>query len=535
VLQAGDIVDGKYRIVRPIGEGGMGAVFEAEHEAIRRRVALKVLFREHALDPEMVVRFHREAQAAGRIGHENICEVTDVGRLPGGEPFLVMPLLKGEPLSGVLHREAPLAVDRAAELTCQILEALAAAHGAGIVHRDLKPDNVFVTRLGERGFEFVKVLDFGISKVLGTASVDGDRQITRTGSVLGTPCYMAPEQARGEKDLDQRVDIFAAGAILYEMVVGRRALDAENINLMLIRAACESPDPPRKVRPELPEAVEAVILRAMERDRTRRFQSADDFRHALRRAAETVRRSAPGAAPLVAEAPTLASTAGPPPAASPATRTPGPFPADATTARPPAARSRTIVRAVAVLVPVAVVGVWLAWSRLAAHDSAAPAAAGSSPDAASAPDAVDSAPLRVEPAEAGASEVVEAAPAPDAAEPGTAPADAVETVVITFANVPPGATIRLGDATVEGTSAVRLRSPEPLAVVVTLRGYETFRTTVVPSDDRTVDVRMTRRTAGNLPRTDAGAPVRDAGAADARRVEGRLGTSVVDDLDADPL
>jgi serine/threonine-protein kinase len=171
VLKTGEVLDRKYRVIRLIGEGGMGAVYEAEHEAIRRRVAIKVLFPGFANDPDAVLRFHREAQAAGRIGHDNICEVIDIGQLPIGSPYLVMPLLKGEPLSETIRREAPLALDRAVDIASQVLDALGAAHRAQIAHRDLKPDNLFVTRLGDRGIEFIKVLDFGISKILGSASV----------------------------------------------------------------------------------------------------------------------------------------------------------------------------------------------------------------------------------------------------------------------------------------------------------------------------------------------------------------------------
>ena len=217
-MQEGSLLGGKYRIVRQIGSGGMGRVFEAIHEQTERTVAVKVLSAEAAQQPDTLVRFDREARAAGRIGHDNICEVVDVGFAEGNVPFLVMPLLRGQSLATVIRQAGQLPLKRCVDITAQILSALAAAHAAGVVHRDLKPDNVFLVLMGDRD-DFVKVLDFGISKMIGEHRPDAT--LTQTGTILGTPFYMSPEQARGFKNLDVRVDVYAMGAILYQMFTGK--------------------------------------------------------------------------------------------------------------------------------------------------------------------------------------------------------------------------------------------------------------------------------------------------------------------------
>jgi serine/threonine-protein kinase len=298
----GQLVDGKYRIRRLIGEGGMGRVYEAEHVRIDRVVALKVLHVDLAVNDEVLARFEREARAAGRIGHDNICEVTDAGRLEEGVPYFVMPLLRGKPLSDTMTAVGPLPVERGVDIILQILSALEAAHAAGIVHRDLKPSNVFLTRLGDRE-DFVKVLDFGISKVIGVGATQA--KITHTGTVLGTPHYMSPEQARGLRDIDQRVDVYAAGVILYEMLTTKTPFNGESHNAILSAILLDAFTPPRMLRPDVSPELEAVILRAMERDRDRRFRDAAAMRAALVEATRIGRASAtpildPAAATLTA-------------------------------------------------------------------------------------------------------------------------------------------------------------------------------------------------------------------------------------------
>jgi serine/threonine-protein kinase len=286
-IAAGSILDGKFRIVRLVGEGGMGAVYEAEHTVLRRRVAVKFLSGELAHNADAIGRFRREAEAAGRIGHDNICEVFDFGVTEQGSPYFVMPLLKGEALSAVIRRESPLPVDRAIDVVRQMLKALAAAHGVGIIHRDLKPDNVFLTTVGDRE-DFVKLLDFGISKMLRDPTAGGPgagagpgHPPTQTGYIMGTPSYMSSEQARSAKDIDARADIYAVGVILYEMLTGIRAFDGENFGEIVWKIYSEPVRPLRAHRPDISPELEAVVLRAMHRDRDQRFPTCEAFREAL--------------------------------------------------------------------------------------------------------------------------------------------------------------------------------------------------------------------------------------------------------------
>ncbi|MEK6607462.1 MAG: serine/threonine-protein kinase, partial [Myxococcota bacterium] len=202
IYQPGHLLAGKYRVVKPLGVGGMGQVFVVEHVGIGRRFALKVLLPEFRGNKELVARFEREARMAAGISHEHVVQVTDVDFDEQGSPFFVMELLEGESLEDVIARDAPLPLGRAVAILDQVLDGLGAAHARGIVHRDLKPANVFLAKGGK--LPKVKLLDFGISK---QATQDpADVGLTRTGMVMGTPQYMAPEQARGSRDVDHRVD-----------------------------------------------------------------------------------------------------------------------------------------------------------------------------------------------------------------------------------------------------------------------------------------------------------------------------------------
>src|SRR6187401_2004204 len=225
-LSPGDLIDDKYRIVRLIGEGGMGAVYEGENTRIRRRVAIKVLHGNVAGMADAVARFEREAQAAGRIGSEHIVEVLDLGALPDGDRYLVMEYLDGDGLGTRIKNRTHLTPAELCPIAFQLMEGLAAAHGAGIIHRDLKPDNVFLLRSRHGKQDFVKLLDFGISK-FSALSGDSGFSMTRTGAVMGTPYYMAPEQAKGSRELDHRVDIYATGVILYEALTGQVPFNAD--------------------------------------------------------------------------------------------------------------------------------------------------------------------------------------------------------------------------------------------------------------------------------------------------------------------
>lgn len=283
-IAVGDVLGDKYEITGELGEGAMGVVYAARHRALNKIVAIKTLRVEIANNAELTGRFEQEARAASAIGHPNIVEVFDLGSASNGTRYMVMEHLDGMSLADMLVHEPLLTPERAVGIMSQVLSALGAAHRRGIVHRDLKPENIFVTRTEERG-EFVKLLDFGISKVLEVAdpNIAGDdaaSRRTRLGSVLGTPLYMSPEQARGMADIDERTDLWSVGCVLYEMLCGQTPFDGENYN-QIMTAILEGYYPlPRQLRPAIPPALEAVIKAAL-CDRNRRFGSAADMRQHL--------------------------------------------------------------------------------------------------------------------------------------------------------------------------------------------------------------------------------------------------------------
>ncbi|HKP63102.1 MAG TPA: serine/threonine-protein kinase, partial [Polyangiales bacterium] len=267
--------------MRLLGEGGMSSVYEAEHALIRRKVAVKVLRSELSVDGVQVQRFFNEARATSAIRHPNIVEVIDVGRLPDGVPYLVMELLEGESLGDRLERIGPLDIPLAIDYARQAASALEAAHALKVVHRDLKPDNLFLVpdqRLADR--ELVKVLDFGIAKLRGELAAPPFD--TLVGAVLGTPPYMSPEQCRGlPEEIDERTDVYALGIILYEMVCGQPPFMADGAGELMMLHMTADPEPPSHARPELPPALEDVILRALEKRREDRFPSMAEFGAAL--------------------------------------------------------------------------------------------------------------------------------------------------------------------------------------------------------------------------------------------------------------
>jgi serine/threonine-protein kinase len=277
----GTVIDDKYRIEAVIGVGGMGTVCRAVQLSIDRPVALKLLHPEYAHDSGLIKRFQREARLAAAVGHDNICEVTDLGTDASGTPYLVMPLLKGSSLADVLAAVGGiLPLQRLGDILTQTLSALHAAHQSHIVHRDVKPANIFMTTLGDRE-DFVKLLDFGVSKVL--ESLPG-ADLTQTGLAVGTPYYMAPEQALGDRSVDHRIDIYAVGVILYEGLTGRRPYEGAAYNEVISRILTEPYPLPRQVCPTLLPPVESVIIKAMKRDPAERFESATAMQEALENA-----------------------------------------------------------------------------------------------------------------------------------------------------------------------------------------------------------------------------------------------------------
>jgi len=276
-IQQGTLIDGKYRIVRRVASGGMGAVYEVVHERIRRNLAMKFILPELAASEEVSQRFEIEARAASAIGHENIVEVTDMGTTSDGLPFLVMEYLEGIDLAALLD-QGPVDQARTVHIVSQVLAALEAAHEHQIIHRDLKPENVFLI---ERGGDpdFVKLLDFGISKFAG--GEEAKLHLTSTGLILGTPYYMSPEQARGERELDQRSDLFSIGVILYQLLTGERPFAADNLNQLLYQITSGQVTSPRELNPEISQPLERVVLKALAHDVEHRFASAPEFRAAL--------------------------------------------------------------------------------------------------------------------------------------------------------------------------------------------------------------------------------------------------------------
>jgi eukaryotic-like serine/threonine-protein kinase len=281
----GATVAGRYKVIKLLGEGGMGQVYLAEHSAIEKRIALKVLRAEYAHKGEIVTRFQQEAISASRIKHPNVLDVFDFGQLENGCFYLAMEFLDGNDLADELQRSRVLTAPRALPIAMQICRALAAAHAKGVVHRDMKPENVFLQRTAD-GEEIVKIVDFGIAQLKPSneeaAKVSSHRRLTRTGMIFGTPEYMAPEQASG-KHADLRCDIYAVGIILYELFTGAVPFTGETFLGVLTKHLNEMPPAMRAVYPDLqisPE-LEGVVQRALAKDPTHRFQTMTELAQAL--------------------------------------------------------------------------------------------------------------------------------------------------------------------------------------------------------------------------------------------------------------
>ncbi|KAB2889245.1 MAG: serine/threonine protein kinase, partial [Kofleriaceae bacterium] len=273
---------GNYRVSQKLGEGGMGAVYLAEHPHIGKKVALKILHAEFASNNDVVSRFFNEAKAVNDIGHPNIVDIVDYGVLttgPSGEGlvYFIMEFLPGITLTELIRRESPLPPERALSVCLQVADALSASHKSNIVHRDLKPDNIILIQRG-REKDFVKLLDFGIAKL--TGDQPGSRR-TRTGLVMGTPAYMSPEQCEGRGNVDHRADIYALGIVLYEMITGRVPFYGEGYGEVLVQHLTQAPPPPSTIRGLIPPHVEQVILKALEKRPEMRFPTMDEMSKAL--------------------------------------------------------------------------------------------------------------------------------------------------------------------------------------------------------------------------------------------------------------
>jgi serine/threonine protein kinase len=284
------LLAGRYEVSGEIGRGGCAIVVEARDMHLHRLVAIKIL-KDKNIDASARERFAREARVAAAIHHPNVCSILDAGRLQDGRPFLVMERLWGETLRACLQRVGPLDGEVAIDLGMQMLSGLEAVHALGVVHRDMKPDNVYLVQRNGC-MPIVKLLDFGMCRQ-STSELDeplDDRTLTRAGTVVGTPEYMAPEQAAGKRAFDARIDVYAVGLLLYEALSGQRMFEGTEPRAILVSILTKRVPPLRTYRPDLPPALDRVIGRALERDPGARFATTRQFQDALLAAKSTLDR-----------------------------------------------------------------------------------------------------------------------------------------------------------------------------------------------------------------------------------------------------
>jgi serine/threonine-protein kinase len=460
------MLDEKYRLDQLLEVGGMGAVYVGTHTKLQKQVAIKVLRRELAQIPDMIERFQREAIAATRNGHENIVNVSDLGTGRDGSPFLVMEYLNGHTLAARIRQGGAMAIATACGITREILDAISAAHHAGIIHRDLKPENVFIVR-GTRG-ESIKILDFGISRVMEAQGEASENRLTYTGQVMGTPYYMAPEQAAGRSDLGPPVDVYATGVILYEMLSGVVPFEAGNYNTIIYKVLAGQYEPLSKRLTGVPPELESIVARAMSLQPEARFATANEFAAALEPFAYGssfggLHTPAPGSVPYSGSSgnmPVLpGSTPRMPVAHSHAATTPRGEPTHA------APRKRWLLVTVAAL---ALGGAAVAGIVLASQ---------SGDDAEEQP---------------AATTTKATAPAPAADAPPTAaaptPAVAEAKVVIRFEVDPPDAVVTADGEPVTGGELVRPMSDGTVEIAVSREGYAGKTRSVSLAESRTVEV-----------------------------------------------
>jgi hypothetical protein len=490
---------GNYQIKSKLGEGGMGAVYLAEHPRIGKKVALKVLHPEFSANLDITDRFFNEARAVNDIGHPNIVDVIDYGVIPGahGRPgmvYFIMELLAGLSLAEVIRDQSPIGSDRALAIALQIADALAASHRHRIIHRDLKPDNVILLSRGVQR-DFVKVLDFGIAKL--TGDQPGSRR-TRTGIVMGTPAYMSPEQCEGRGAVDPRTDVYALGIVLYEMMTGVVPFQGEGYGEVLLQHMTAAPRPPSTIRGDIPRHVELVCLKALEKRPDARYASMDELILALRDPVGYVEShggvhgfTTPnlGAPMMTGQMSSVMPVAAPPSAVMPAASysaamaTPAPgtgtYGAAATPGSgmpgatggyptpPPAARSRMPVIAVVGGLVAVLAGTAVVIMKRPGGEAKAEAPRSNGERAAT--------------AEA-------RAPAAAAVTPAAA-----RKVDIAITSNPPGAEV-WRDGIVLGNAPVKLALPqsdERVELVLKLAGYEERRAAIVPSESRDLSLDLT--------------------------------------------
>jgi serine/threonine-protein kinase len=279
-VRAGDVLAGKYRVDRVLGQGGMGVVVAATHLQLDQLVALKFVLPEAAGSQEAMERFAREARACVKMKSEHVARVLDVGKLETGAPYMVMEYLEGYDLAQLVERYGPVPFVDTCDYILQACEAIAEAHSIGIVHRDLKPQNLFLTTSVD-GRPFVKVLDFGISKFTASSKSGENMSLTRTAAVIGSPNYMSPEQLRSSRSVDARTDIWAMGVILYELLTGRVPFSATSVTELCAMVLQDTPRNVRELRPDVPAGLADAIMKCLEKDPDQRYQSVAALAYAI--------------------------------------------------------------------------------------------------------------------------------------------------------------------------------------------------------------------------------------------------------------
>jgi serine/threonine-protein kinase len=498
---------GGYRITRKIGEGGMGVVYEAEHLMIGRRAAIKCLLPELSANAEACGRFFIEARAAALISHPSLVDIYDSGHTEGGSAYIIMEFLDGEDLGTALRRDTKIKLPTTLAIARQVASALGAVHQKGIVHRDLKPDNLFLVKNpGPSGEYRVKVLDFGIAKLTGPENKDLSVK-TRTGSVLGTPSYMSPEQCRGHGKVDWRSDIYSLGCIMHEMLVGHPPFRGSGYGEVLAQHIYEQPPPLRTLDATIPDAVEQAVLRMLVKNPEQRLQTMDELGGIIDAFVQTsVPPHSPKPTPPPQVAPNFAQTV---PAAQPAPRLPAPQP-ERTTLRgtasqkvpkPPGKRSKVGILAVVGGLAVAIGAVAIAMGgggsgdqpNVASLPTATPDKKPDEPPP-TPPPATDPKPAEPpKPAEtAKPAETPTEPPKPtETAKPAeppkpveTPPVPAPAKVHVALASEPPGAEIWKSDGTRIGSTPYAIDlDPQPgkVAYVVKMKGFKD-QTVQIPGD-----------------------------------------------------
>ncbi len=465
----GKTVSERYRIVRKLGEGGMGAVYEGEHLLLQRKVAIKALHTQFSTNAEMVGRFQREAMAANAIRHPNIVEVTDMGRFEDGAVFMVLEFLEGCDLGTVIARERALPLSRTVHILSQVCDALSAAQAVNIIHRDLKPENIYVTRRGEDP-DFAKVLDFGIAKFAEGAG----RGITRTGTTVGTPYYMSPEQAFGDADIDSRADIYSLGVVLFQCITGTLPFNDDSFPRLLMKVV-EQPAPRlSSLSPNVPPELDTLVDRMLAKDRALRPQTFGEVKAALapfREVSAAFRASlTPSAPPRVSAISGFAPTMTPEPAAAPSQVRPVVSAPKTERSEPPKRSSLAIwlVLGAGLLlfggVGIAVVG----YFALAREDV---------------------------PQEAATENTVPAVSTPTPSPPPPVPAVPAEQVRVQVRTEPPEAALFLDGASAPNPLDRQFpRGPSVHRVEARLEGYRTDTVEFTPTESRELVLRLTRET-----------------------------------------